>query len=761
MRICLVVHGFPPRERTGVEVHAAELAARLAANGHRVEVFAPRAEPELAHLALRREERPEGYAVSWLTLNHDAAAPRGPADELDPPGVAAAFGEFLDRERPRVVHFHHLVKLGPKLVDVARERSLPVVFTAHDYWGVCHRYTLLRPDLSRCDTIGDAEACARCDLVLGRLNAIPDVGDYQMGLPLDSLSERDRAAVLELLGGGGDAGAVAKATETRAALDRERLRALRSVDAILAPTRFLARALERGGLDGGRVRLQPYGIERDRFADVPPVSGRPGEPVRIAYFGGLSKQKGVAVLLDAFGRLQEPAELTLHGHGTDAAHVAELRAEAGRVGARWAGPYERDELPRLLGECDVVVVPSVWVENQPFVIREAFAAGRPVVASRLGALPESVEDGVDGLLFDPGDAADLAAVLTRLQREEGLLARLVAGISEVKGLGELAAELEELYAELGAGDEPEVPEGLPASVVGFARRRAQLERLPNRELFARVLHGIEELRHGLGAEAEQLPFEDLIGASLSTGSKAQVLLRDQRNEIAWTQRSLEDRADATRSLREEIQWNEDSLRARDETIASLEAQLAERDARESSLREELTWVRESLSTLEEEARWLRDLKDRMEADLEHRVHVEQRLVERLRQAARVGMAALRAQERVLGAELQPLVEILDRASHEPHPSSPVESAIDGTLDGLAHAIRRSIENGRVLERELARQRDELDWRRAEMSAARAAGERGSIKWLVSRTGLGRHVLSWEPDSGDDEAGGTAPGEDAP
>ena len=109
MRICLVVHGFPPHERTGVENYTRALAEAFARRGDQVEVFAPRRRPELPHLSVRREPR-DGWGLNWISLN---AAPETPAEALDPPGVARRFGELLD---PR--GHHELLRIAPRDVIV-------------------------------------------------------------------------------------------------------------------------------------------------------------------------------------------------------------------------------------------------------------------------------------------------------------------------------------------------------------------------------------------------------------------------------------------------------------------------------------------------------------------------------------------------------------------------------------------------------------------------------------------------------------------
>ena len=116
-------------------------------------------------------------------------------------------------------------------------------------------------------------------------------------------------------------------------------------------------------------------------------------------------------------------------------------------GVEWLGSVAHDRIPTVLASLDVLVVPSVWIENSPFVIKEAFAAGVPVVASNLGGMAELVEDGRNGLLFEAGDAADLRRVIARLLDEPGLLARLREGLPRVRSIDEDAAWTQSIYEE--------------------------------------------------------------------------------------------------------------------------------------------------------------------------------------------------------------------------------------------------------------------------------------------------------------------------
>ncbi len=169
---------------------------------------------------------------------------------------------------------------------------------------------------------------------------------------------------------------------------------------------------------------------------------------RFAYFGGLAWQKGVHVLIEAFNRLPDGSELWIAGdESADPAYTNSLRASAG-PGVRFLGALSMAQVWDTLGQVDVVVIPSLWYETFSLIAHEAFAAGRPVAASRLGALAEVVHDGVDGLMVTPGDVAAWHRALQRLSEAPELRAKLCAGIRPPLTLQEHTTRLEAIYTEI-------------------------------------------------------------------------------------------------------------------------------------------------------------------------------------------------------------------------------------------------------------------------------------------------------------------------
>jgi glycosyltransferase involved in cell wall biosynthesis len=251
MRIVLAVHGFPPHECTGVETHVEALARALARRGLEIEVFSTRADPRAPDFSLRSEQR-EGFRLTWVVQNR---VPQSAREHAERPGAVAAFAEFLERVRPQLVHFHHVHKLGLGCLELAAQRNIPSVFTAHDYFSVCHRIVLSRPDLQRCETLGDAAACARCDGAVSYLDSLQRWSDWQVGVFANTLAAQEQRELGRLLEQDG------ATIEERAALDRRRSAAFAALDLVLAPSEFLRERLIEGGLDGARIERCAYGIE--------------------------------------------------------------------------------------------------------------------------------------------------------------------------------------------------------------------------------------------------------------------------------------------------------------------------------------------------------------------------------------------------------------------------------------------------------------------------------------------------------------------
>lgn len=447
MRILLVVHGYPPAASAGTEVYVCNLARALAATaGDDVRVFTREGDSCRAELSI--SERHDG-AVRVTSVNNTFQSCATFEDSYANAAIEEIASTFLESWRPDVVHVQHLTCLSTGIPRQAARRAVPVVMTLNDYWPLCHRGQLADLNGDRCDG-PFAGGCPRCI----EPAALANEAALRAGRAIRSLSLPGAGVAVKIAGE--VLGAAMPADRTRAA-SLARLRhmqaALQDVELFLAPSDTLAGKFKEFGIDPEKLVRCDQGIP----LHAPRLTRRSDAgPVRLGFAGGLQPTKGLHVLLDALA--QVPASsivVDVFGsagayHGDDDYMLA-MQRRLGHPAIRRLGPVPHDRMGAVLSGLDALVVPSVWIENAPFIIREAFAARLPVIASDLGGMAEMVRHDVDGLLFTPGNASALAAQLRRLTGERGLLERLRAGIVRPMSIEEDAARLRELYVRLCRG----------------------------------------------------------------------------------------------------------------------------------------------------------------------------------------------------------------------------------------------------------------------------------------------------------------------
>ncbi len=449
MRITHVIHTFPPFSRAGSENYCEALALRQAQR-HTVSVFHRIADPEQPEYEVSEERSGPLEVVRVNRLFSDV---QGFRDTYEAEPLARRFGEYLDRFQPAVVHFHHVTCLSTRCVHEARARGIAVVYTLHDFWLFCPRGQLLRRDLTLCNRHTDAD-CVRC-----MAYQLPVSGGHERVGRLYERAEDLRrrwlpADVYRWLASRPFAGETEALGEIRARTEHV-LEMCSQVDRFLAPTRFLRDRYVEFGVPREKITVSDYGFETEPWQQIPQAEPDPDGRLRVAYLGTWIPSKGVDVLIEAFRDL-DPARavLDVHGYavpfdGVDDYEATLHELAAGAPHIRFGSRYEPEDTPGLLAAADVLVVPSIWYENSPLTIHEAFLAGVPVITSGHGGMRELVQPG-GGLTFRPGDVASLRRVLTRVIDDRGLLERLRRELPPVKSLVDNDTEIEALYAELGA-----------------------------------------------------------------------------------------------------------------------------------------------------------------------------------------------------------------------------------------------------------------------------------------------------------------------
>ncbi len=438
MKILFVSHGFPPKQVAGTEQHVYHLCrafqdgrVRCDLEPVRPVVVVPVTEPSRPPFLWDRREV-DGIPIVELRVARDRPDYLGMYRNAR---VDEAFGRILDEERPDVVHVHHLLDLSLGCLEASLRRAIPTVLTLHDYWLVCPLGQRLMRDLYLCREI-DRSRCVRCQRPSrkGLLSS-----SSWLSHPLRSL----RALLMS--------GAAAPDLALFQDHDRDLKALLSRLDLLVTPSRFHAEELERYGLPRERLRVVENGLPAEPFRGLERSSS---DRIRFGYVGSVIPSKGVHVLIEAFVRLgRGDVSLDVHGeapayHG-DTTYLERLeRLSRGPNPVRFHGRFQSGDLPRILSGLDALVVPSIWFESFCLTAREAFLAGVPVIASRIGALLEAFREGEGGLFFDVGDAKSLRDSLDRFASDAGLRERLRRSVPAVRTTEDAARELLSLYVSM-------------------------------------------------------------------------------------------------------------------------------------------------------------------------------------------------------------------------------------------------------------------------------------------------------------------------
>jgi glycosyltransferase involved in cell wall biosynthesis len=315
--------------------------------------------------------RAHGHRVTQYCLFNDATDGMG---RLELAGRTIwsrpAFLEMrrlIGEHHPQVVHFHNTLPLiSPAAYYAARAEGVPVVQTLHNFRLVCLNALLFR----------DSKPCEDC---LGK--TVPWRG-------VAHNCYRDSRAA---------SAAVAAMIAAHRLLGTWR----NAVDAYIALSEFSRRKFIEGGLPADKIAV------KSNFAYPEPGTGT-GNGGYAVYVGRLSAEKGVETLLRAWRCLGNAVPLKIAGDGPLAPAVQEAAAHNAAI--QWLQGVSHESVYDLIGAASFLVLPSQCYEGAlPRVVIEAFAKGTPVVVSRLGAMAEIVDDGRNGLRFEPGNPEDLAA----------------------------------------------------------------------------------------------------------------------------------------------------------------------------------------------------------------------------------------------------------------------------------------------------------------------------------------------------------------
>jgi glycosyltransferase involved in cell wall biosynthesis len=276
---------------------------------------------------------------------------------------------LLGSVQPGIAHVHNIYHhLSPSVLPLLKQRGIPVVMTLHDLKLACPAYTMMRGGRT-CESCRGGKLynvavnrCIKGSLALSSLVMVEAYAHRALGLYADN------------------------------------------VDRFIVPSRFLLEKLVEWGWARERFIHIPNFVDIERFQPCTQAGQR------FVYCGRLDELKGVETLVRAAALARAP--VTLIGRGPLEPRLRALSAEL-RADVRFAGYLTKDALAAAIRDARAVVIPSECHENAPLALLEAYAAGRPVIGSRIAGIPELVREDETGMLYPASDAGALAGALER------------------------------------------------------------------------------------------------------------------------------------------------------------------------------------------------------------------------------------------------------------------------------------------------------------------------------------------------------------
>jgi glycosyltransferase involved in cell wall biosynthesis len=280
---------------------------------------------------------------------------------------------LLKEFKPDVAHLHNIYHhLSPSVIAVLKKNDIPMVITLHDYQLISPNHNLF---------------------VRGKIWEGCRGGKYWRCLTDRCVKDSYWRSFLAML----------------EAYIYQWLGCYGKIDLFIAPSRFLLEKFRDFGFKKEIIYLPNPFLPENKTAE----NNQPEEKY-LLYYGRLSEEKGIVDLLRAYAKLKTKIKLKIIGAGPQETELKDIVAQEKISGVEFLGYRRGADLEAQVGGAAAIVVPSRWYENAPYSVIEAMAAGKTLIAARIGGLTELIKDGEDGFLFTPGDVVDLAAKLENI-----------------------------------------------------------------------------------------------------------------------------------------------------------------------------------------------------------------------------------------------------------------------------------------------------------------------------------------------------------
>jgi glycosyltransferase involved in cell wall biosynthesis len=388
-RILIISHGHPDINKGGGEMAAYNMFKEL--RNHDVDAYFLARTGLTPHGGAAFSQRNSSREILFHTTMDDGFL----FSNIKTRHMWQEFRDLIQLLKPDIIHLHHYFLLGIEILEEIR-RTLPeakVVLTLHEYLAICHNKGLMVKTSGKLCYKASARDCNSC---------FPDKqpGDFFL-----------REQYIK--------------------------RMFQNVDHFVSPSVFLQQRYIDWGIAAERISVIENGQVTLGDISIKKVIESEHQKVRFAFFGQINPYKGIDVLIGALAGLSKRVkkQVLIEIYGANLEHQTgsyqqKVKTLLTKHGARvhFHGAYEAQEMPGILASVDWAVVPSIWWENSPMVIQEAFNCSVPLIVSDIGGMAEKVMHGVNGLHFRHGSSFDLADKITLCVTDSSVRTRLASGI---------------------------------------------------------------------------------------------------------------------------------------------------------------------------------------------------------------------------------------------------------------------------------------------------------------------------------------------
>lgn len=468
MRILII--GNAPHDIGGVANYSRPLAIKFTQLGHNVFYLYSGAYNRkynwfiMPYLVINRRNFPFECAeiINSPNLPFNFGIP-----ELDlfSPNIEKIICRYLDKIKPDILHIHSRLGLPTSINEIAFQKGIKVLNTIHVYGYLCQKRVMIDKEGKLCVGPHDFLKCALCT---GMLNLRKERLKARISAPKRYLKERNER-IFNLLRKAKNflhrklspPDTIIPITST--IKDRQKLLSLAKIlekrlqyninvlnnysHLNICVSMDVKKTLMSYGANEEKLIVQHIGsliAERQK----PSTKKVDSKKVVFANIGGLSYYKGTHILLDAFNGIKKRNfELHIYGRYNEA-YISKLMRGKENLKVKFYGHYRPQELPTLISEVDVMVLASICNDTAPQTIFESYSARIPIIASNIGGFPDFIKDGINGLLFKPGDKKELAKKIDFILGHPDEIEKYRRNIPKLKTITENARELENLYLKL-------------------------------------------------------------------------------------------------------------------------------------------------------------------------------------------------------------------------------------------------------------------------------------------------------------------------